>query len=65
MRYAAERRHAAELAELHALAVLEGNPEALEPMRAYGHQRDVYDQQHAWENRRFGWAWPKEPAWTD
>ena len=63
--YVEARRHAAELAERHALAVLDGNLEALDAMRQYGHERDTWDQQIAWLNRRTGAAWPVEPAWCD
>ena len=64
-RYTTARQHAAELAERHALAVLDGNMEALEGMRQYGHERDMWDRQLAWINRRTGWAWPVTPAWCD
>lgn len=64
-RYDAERQHAAELAERHALAVLDGNTEALEGMRFYGNMRDAYDRQTAWINRRTAASWPATPAWCD
>lgn len=63
--YQAARQHAAELAERHALAVLDGNMEALDGMRQYGHERDVWDRQLAWINRATGTAWPVSPAWCD
>lgn len=64
-RYKAARQHAAELAERHALAVLDGNMDALEAMHQYGNERDAWDRQLAWLNRRTGAAWPAEPAWCD
>lgn len=64
-RYAAARQHAAELAETHALAVLDGNLDALPAMRQYGHERDTWDRQLAWINRRTVTAWPATPAWCD
>lgn len=60
------RAHVSALAEKHALAVvLDRNMEALETLHLLIHERDVLDQQIAWENRRTGWAWPVEPAWTN
>lgn len=64
-RYREARTHAAKLAESHALAVLDGNMEALEGMRQYGHERDMWDRQLAWINRREGASWPATPAWCD
>ena len=64
-RYSAARQHAAELAERHALAVLDGNMEALEGMRQYGHERDMWDRHLAWINRATGASWPATPAWCD
>lgn len=28
-------------------------------------ERDGLDRQVAWYNRRTGWTWPADPAWTD
>jgi hypothetical protein len=64
-RYSAARQHAAQLAESHALAVLDGNMEALDGMRQYGHERDMWDRQLAWINREHGVSWPATPAWCD
>jgi hypothetical protein len=64
-RYTAERQHYARLAELHALAVLDGNLDALPAMRDYGHTRDTYDRQIDWINRGTATAWPATPAWCD
>lgn len=45
--------------------VMEGRPDAAEDLRTWSVQRDALDTQIAWMNRRTGWAWPAEPAWTD
>lgn len=45
--------------------VMEGRPDAAECLHAWSLQRDALDTQIAWMNRRTGWAWPTEPAWTN
>lgn len=64
-----ERDHAQSLAYEHANAMLfasvEDRPLIMESLSMYSDQRDVLDQQIAWMNRRTGWVYPREPAWTD
>ena len=65
----ADRQHAAHMATVIATRILmEGkhqDHDALDTMRQWSTQRDALDQQIAWMNRRTGWAWPHEPAWTN
>lgn len=64
-----ERDHVQLLAYEHAKAMLyasaEDRPSIMESLNMYSHQRDMLDQQIAWINRRTGWVYPREPAWTD
>lgn len=64
-----ERDHVQSLAYEHANAMLfasaEDRPLIMRSLSMYSDQRDVLDQQIAWINRRTGWVYPREPAWTD
>lgn len=69
----AQRTEAAQLAERLSLGCLERYADMsvderamlMDSLREANHRKEVLDQQIAWENRRTGWCWPTEPAWTN
>lgn len=62
----ADRTHAAHRAgSIAERIVMEGRTDAAADLHQWSIQRDSLDRQIAWMQRRTGWAWPTEPAWTD